>query len=231
MSRPTLPLGSSPAGGCPSRRGRSSWPCAYFPGGIKFCILLTLLYPGKAPWRARKCHPAGPCGTNSLREVIPSRELRADMKNLKMGALQNAKGAQARMEPGWASLGNDLQTATGLLGCSCVLGSKPRHQDAAQVTGECAFSKPERGQVVGDMNKVAVEEGQDSDTSVWAELSGKGGPKYPPRRQQPLEKDWAAGALAWAKGTQQADDDLEEKNSTEEETWSAMERGPIPRDG
>ena len=56
----------------------------------------------------------------------------------------------------------DLQT--GLLECSCRRGSKPRHQDAVHVLGECAFSKPVRGQVVEDMSTVVAEEGQDSDT-------------------------------------------------------------------
>ena len=163
----------------------------------------------------------------SLREVIPSRALRAGMKNMKMGALQNAKGTQAKMEPGWASLGHDLQA--GLLECTCGRGSKPRHQDAVHVLGECAFSRPVRDKVVEDMSAVVAEEGQDSDRSVWAELSDKERLKYSLTTTKIFgegldRKTKSAGALAWVTGMQQVDDDLEEKNSTEEGTWSALAR-------
>jgi hypothetical protein len=45
-----------------------------------------------------------------MRELIPSRTLRVGMKNLKLGALQHARGSQAKTQPGWASLGEDMQT-------------------------------------------------------------------------------------------------------------------------
>ena len=39
-----------------------------------------------------------------MRELIPSRTLRVGMKNLKLGALQHARGSQAKTQPGRASL-------------------------------------------------------------------------------------------------------------------------------
>ena len=128
-----------------------------------------------------------------MRELIPSRSLRTGMKNMKMGALQHAKGSrsQAKVAPGWAGLGEDLQT--GLLECPCGRGSKPRHQDAVHLIGECAFSKPVREKVVEDMSRVIAAEGQAVDwyTSTsrdekWPWKSGKSSFFYSLIFQSPL---------------------------------------------
>ena len=79
------------------------------------------------------------------------------------------------------------------------------------------------------MSAVVAEEGQDSDRSVWAELSDKERLKYSLTTTKIFgegldRKTKSAGALAWVTGMQQVDDDLEEKNSTEEGTWSALAR-------
>ena len=96
-----------------------------------------------------------------MRELIPSRSIRAGLKNMKMGAIQNAKGSQAKVVPGWRDLGEDLQA--GLLECPCGRSSKPRHQDAVHLIGECEFSKPVREKVVKDMDSVVAAEGQAAD--------------------------------------------------------------------
>ena len=166
----------------------------------------------------------------SLREVIPSRALRAGLKNLKMGALQNIKGTQAKMEPGWESLGYDLQT--GLLECPCGRGSHPRHQDAVHVLGECAFSRPVRDRVVEGISAVVAEEGQDDDKSAWAKLSRTERLQYSLTTTKMFgegldRKAKSAGALAWVTGMHQVNGSLEEKNSTEEGTWSEQARREV----
>ena len=146
---------------------------------------------------------------------------------MKMGAIKNAKGSQARVEAGWASLGHDLQE--GLLGCSCGMGSHPRRQDVVHLIGECAFSKPVRDKVIEDMNGVVATEGQDSDKNGWAGLTEKGKLRYSltTRKMFTVGLDMkvkSAGALAWVQGMQQVDESLVEKNSADGETWDRQIR-------
>ena len=139
----------------------------------------------------------------SMRELIPSRSIRAGMKNMKMGAMQNAKGSQAKVVPGWRDLGDDLQT--GLLECPCGRGSKPCHQDTVHLIGECEFAKPVREKVVEDMDSVIAAEGQAADRNTWSELSSKGRLRYSLTTERRLSagmdrKAKSAGALAWVQG-------------------------------
>ena len=166
----------------------------------------------------------------SLRGLIPSRALREGLKNLKMGALRNIKGTQAKMEPGWGSLGDDLQS--GLLECSCGSGSHPRHQDAVHALGECAYSKPVRDRVVEGISTVVAKEGQDEDKNAWARLSRTERLQYSLTTTKMFgegldRKAKTAGALEWVKGMHQVDDSLLEKNSTEEGTWNERARREV----
>ena len=79
------------------------------------------------------------------------------------------------------------------------------------------------------MSTVVAEEGQDSDKSVWAELSDTERLKNSLTTTKIFgegldRKAKPAGALAWVTGMKQVDDSLEEKNSIEEGTWSAIAR-------
>ena len=101
-----------------------------------------------------------------VRELIPSRALRTGVKNLKLGALQHARGSQAKTEPGWASLGGHTQTR--MLKCPCGQGDWPHDEDAVHFMEECALAKPVRENVLAEMGAVINKEGHAQDKQLWA---------------------------------------------------------------
>ena len=83
-----------------------------------------------------------------------------------------------------------------------------------------------------DISAVVREVGQDSDKNVWAELSEKERLQYSLTTTKIFgagldSQAKSAGARAWVTGMQQVDGSLEEKNSTEEGTWSALARREV----
>jgi hypothetical protein len=142
-----------------------------------------------------------------MRELIPSRTLRAGVKNLKLGAVQQARGSQAKTQKGWATLGEDLQTR--LLKCPCGRGALPRPQDAVHFIEECAYSQPMREEVFKSMGAVVDREGQPQDKQMWAGLTNQGRLDYSLNSAKLFtpgvgSKAKSAGALAWAMGQEQA---------------------------
>ena len=132
--------------------------------------------------------------------------------------------------PGWRDLGDDLQA--GLLECPCGKGSKPRHQDAVHLIGECGFSQPVREKVVEAMDGVIAEEGQAADWNTWSVLSATERLRYSLTTERRLSdgmdrKAKSAGALAWVQGMKQVDSDLAEANSAEGGPWGVSVRNEV----
>ena len=144
------------------------------------------------------------------------------MKNLKLGALQHARGSQAKTQPGWASLGEDMQTR--MLKCPCGRGALPRPQDAVHFIEECSYTQPMREEVFKSMGAVVDREGHPQDKQMWAGLTDQGRLDHSLNSAKLFtrgvdSKAKSAGALAWAKGLQQAEGEMEKHNIIGSLTW------------
>ena len=115
----------------------------------------------------------------------------------------------------WASLGEHMQTR--MLKCPCGQGDWPHHQDAVHFMEECALAKPVRENVLAEMGAVINKEGHAQDKQLWAGLTEHAqlGHSLNSAKLSTPELDRkakSAGALAWAMGAQQAEDEMGAKN-------------------
>ena len=83
------------------------------------------------------------------RELVPSREIRAKLRSMKLGVVQHARGTLSKCAEGWAHLGEGVQTA--MLRCPYRQGGPPHLQDAAHMMDECSMSYPARGKALAEI--------------------------------------------------------------------------------
>ena len=153
------------------------------------------------------------------RQQIPSRSLRAGLRNMTLGCVPHTRGALSRMASGWEELGPEKQR--NMLQCPCRnregrRGGKP--QDAVHMILECNETEPVRHRVRAAMDAVVEREGNQEDKEKWAQMSS--GQKltfslgtFSMLSPEAEHRAKSAGAREWVVGMHEAAAQLEVENA------------------
>ena len=107
------------------------------------------------------------------RNQVPSRALRARLRNLQLGCVPHTRGSLSKRADRWDQLGPDKQRR--MLKCPCRdpagdRSNKP--QDAMHMLLECNETGQVRRRVREVMDEVVGREGTQEDKDKWARMGG-----------------------------------------------------------